>query len=159
MNRSELASRVATGLRAQGIVKKVCIPAHAFTISDDSGNSKKFKVAKDDKEVAYTAADVDAIIGALIDIIADHLKTGDEISIRGLGTFGLKYRAPRKTKLPGTSEWVNVPGRYVPKFSPGDKLKQGVRVYEAVVTNKAAHTPLPIFDDDTDDVSGGHGDA
>lgn len=159
MNRSEFVSEVVAELRSRGASRKVRIPAHSFTISDDSGNSKIFKVSKDDKDIAYTADDVDTIVSALISVIADQLKIGNELTIRGLGTFGLRYRAPRKTKIPGTTEWVDVPGRYVPRFTPGDKLKQGARVYETVITNKAAHMPLPVFEDEFDDVPEEDGDV
>lgn len=130
MVRSELVQRVGNALREKDIRKPISFQKKVFHITDDEGNTSDFVIKKTNKGVLYTNDDVNAIIGACVDVIEDALKHGEEISFRGFGTLGLHYRKPRSTKHPETGEYVDVPGRYLPKFNFGNELRMCAKVYE-----------------------------
>ena len=131
MNRMDLVRRVASVLRENDVRKPVSSPKHVFHISDDDGNSKDFVIKKRDRGVIYTADDVDAVLNACQYVIEDALKHGEQITVRGFGTIGLKYRKARATKRLGTDEWITVAARYVPHFEFGNILRKCAKVYEA----------------------------
>lgn len=130
MNKKQLVSNVAEVLRGNGVRKYVSFPKQTFRISDTEGNTKDFVVRQTDKEVLYTVEDVGVVIDACLSVAQDAIKRGEEVNLKGFGSLGLHYRAPRKTKRPGTDEWVDVKGRYVPKFTFGNSLRMAARVYE-----------------------------
>lgn len=130
MNKKQLISRVVSELHGKGISKRVSVPKQVFHISDDEGNQKDFVVRSVDKTVNFNSTDVSSIIETTLSVIEDVLKQGDEVSLHGFGTFGLHHRAPSRTKLVGTDEWVNINARYIPKFSFGNNLKLAAKLYE-----------------------------
>ena len=130
MNRKELVRRVATVMRENNIRKPVSSQKQVLHISDDDGNTSDFVIKKTDKGVLFTYDDVDAIIGACISVVEDAIKHGEHISIRGFGTLALHYRKARKTKHPDTGEAVDVPERYIPKFTYGNELRMCARIFE-----------------------------
>jgi nucleoid DNA-binding protein len=131
MNRSELARKITGVLRDNDVRKPISSPRHVFHITDDEGNSKDFVVKKKERGAIYTVDDVNAILDACQYVIEDALRHGDNISVRGFGTLGLKYRKERATKKLGTDEWVRVAARYVPRFEFGNELRKCAMVYEA----------------------------
>ena len=42
------------------------------------------------------------------------------------GTFGIKYRMPKKARNPGTGEAVYLPERFVPTFKPSKLMRSRV---------------------------------
>lgn len=153
MNRKEFVRGITSYLRNNNLRKAVSLPKQIFHISDNEGNTKDFIVRKTDKTVLYTVEDIEAIIDAFINVISDALKRGESISIRGFGTFGLKYRKPRATKKLGTNEWIDIDARYVPKFSFGNDLRMCAKLYELSLEDKSLKEPLPVFSDS--DTGGG----
>lgn len=130
MNKKELIDRVCERLKENNCRKSVAIPKRVFHISDGDGNRCNFNVKEVGKSVAYTQADIADITNAFIEIIEDSLKNGEEISVYGFGTLAPHFRAARNTKIPGTDERVEVDARYVPKFSPGNRLRLAVKLWE-----------------------------
>lgn len=145
MNRKELTRKAAEVLRKGNARKTISIPRQVFHISDDEGNQKDFVVKKADKEVLYTVDDVAVILDALIFAIKESLKIGDQVSIHGFGTFGLKYRKPRQTKQIGTEDDIVIDGRFVPKFSFGNDLRLCAKIYEMSFDDRMK---APDFEED-----------
>lgn len=135
MNRKELVRRIATEMRENNIRKLVSSKKQVFHISDDEGNTKDFIIKKSDKGVLFTVEDIEAMIDACISVIEDALKHGDHISIRGFGTLGLHYRKSRSTKHPDTGEPIEIPGRYIPKFSYGKNLRVCAKIFESYLSD------------------------
>ena len=131
MHKLELASKVCEMLRESGARKPVSIPKQQFTITDEAGNSRVFNVKRADKEVLYTMDDVKRIIDVLVDVIVDTIKHGEPISLKKIGTLHIHYRAARKTRIPGTSKWVDIPAHYVPKLEYSSALLEAARIYES----------------------------
>lgn len=74
-----------------------------------------------------TKADAERAVEAIIDGIVDGLKSGDEVSIAGLGIFEAKMRAARTGRNPRTGESIQIPAMRVPKFRAAKALKDAVK--------------------------------
>ncbi len=70
--------------------------------------------------------DVELAVRSLINIMSNSLSSGERIEIRGFGSFNLHYRPPRSGRNPRTGEPVNISGKYVPYFKPGEELRKRV---------------------------------
>lgn len=150
MNRKEFVRSVAKAMREQELRKPVSIPKQVFHISDDEGNHKDFVVQKTDKNVLYTEADIELMLDACIGVTEDALKRGDNVTIRGFGSLGLKYRQERATKNPITKDWVKVAARYIPRFSFGNDLRMCAKIYELSLAENNVDYLSPPDEDDKD---------
>lgn len=149
MNKKEFISRVGDAVRENGARKPVRVSRHTFNITDDTGNTAKFVIKEQNKDVQYTNDDAAVVIEACLAVVEDALKHGEEICIKGFGTIGLHYRAARRTKQPGTEDWYEVEARYVPKFQYGNDLRMAARVYELSQIEESERPKLaePDYDD------------
>lgn len=134
MNKQKLIERVTDVLKDNNVRKPVTAQRTVLHITDDDGNNSDFVIKKSNKGLLFTTKDVTAIVDALIAVIEDSLKHGEEISVHGFGTLGIKYRAARKTKHPDSGEPVEVGARYIPKFNFGNSLRMAAKVYEMSIT-------------------------
>lgn len=73
-----------------------------------------------DQKTAKAA--IDAVFGR----IEEALTNGRRVQLKGFGTFERKYRSARKGRNPQTGEEMDIPGKYVPRFSPSKNLKDGL---------------------------------
>ncbi len=67
-------------------------------------------------------------VEAMLDFITSTLKSGDELTLTGFGTFLAKLRKGRvgiNPKKP--TEKVNIPAAIVPRFKAGKGLKDAVK--------------------------------
>ena len=67
------------------------------------------------------------VLNALMDNIEKALKAGDKITLTGFGTFQCTERAGRTGRNPRTGKEINIPACSVPKFKPGNKLKEALK--------------------------------
>ena len=74
-----------------------------------------------------TKADAERAVEAVIDMITDTLKGGQEVSIAGLGIFEAKMRAGRTGRNPRTGETIQIKSMRVPKFRASKTLKDAVK--------------------------------
>ena len=65
-------------------------------------------------------------LDATTDTIADALKSGDQVSLVGFGTFQVKDRAARTGRNPQTGETIQIKASKVPGFKAGKALKDAV---------------------------------
>lgn len=65
-------------------------------------------------------------VDAVLDGITGAIISGDKVSLTGFGTFETTRRAARTARNPRTGEAVAVPAATVPKFRPGQALKDEV---------------------------------
>lgn len=80
-------------------------------VADDAGLSK-----------ADATRAVDAVIGA----ITKALKSDQQVSLVGFGTFAVKKRAARQGRNPRTGETIQIAASKVPGFKAGKALKDAV---------------------------------
>jgi integration host factor subunit beta len=70
-----------------------------------------------------TNRDAEAIVAEIIQSMIDSLKEGNEIEIRGFGSFRLRSRRARRGRNPKTGDSVDVPAKRVVYFKMGKDLK------------------------------------
>jgi integration host factor subunit beta len=68
--------------------------------------------------------DVEKIVNAILDTIADALARGDRVELRGFGAFSVKNRPARVGRNPRTGEQVDVGEKYVPQFKAGKEIRE-----------------------------------
>ena len=77
--------------------------------------------------IACTKADGERAVEAVIDMITDCLKRGEEVSIAGLGIFEGKTRAGRMGRNPRTGATIQIKAMKVPKFRASKTLKDAIK--------------------------------
>ena len=85
-------------------------------------------VSKVAKDKGFTKKDVEIIVNATIDGIADALANNDKVQFIGFGTFEVSERAAREGRNPKTGATMKIDAAKTPKFRPGKKLKDKVKL-------------------------------
>jgi integration host factor subunit beta len=80
------------------------------------------------------------IVEAIFDSLVRAIRGGDNIEIRGLGSFRIRERKPRVGRNPKTGAPVEVPAKRVPYFKPSKELKDLVN---AASTGEQSAPPKP----------------
>ncbi len=76
--------------------------------------------------IGLTRLETEAVVNAFIVVINESLKKGQEVEIRGLGSFRIVEREPRLARNPRTGEKIQLPKRRVPQFRPSKDLRKSV---------------------------------
>ncbi len=74
-----------------------------------------------------TKVQAEQAVETMLNSIVNTLKTGQEVSIAGLGIFSVKERAAREARNPRTGETIKVAAMKVPKFRAAKALKDAVK--------------------------------
>lgn len=149
MNKKEFVHRISTELREKNVRKHLKPRRYTFTIIDEDGTSKDFKIKKREKDLLFTEDDIMNIVDASIEVILDSLKNGDNITIHGFATLGLKYRKPRMVRHLETGEPITIEGHYVPKLTAGKNMSLCARLYD--MANSRRDTVNTSTDDGGDE--------
>ena len=76
------------------------------------------------KELSHiTKKDADRMITATFETIKKTVKTGEDVSLVGFGTWVRAKRAARTGVNPATGEKIKIPAKKVPKFRAGKAWK------------------------------------
>jgi DNA-binding protein HU-beta len=89
--------------------------------------NKSAVVAAIAAKTGQSKKDVELTVEALLDVVADALQKGEQVTFTGFGTFSAVQRAAREGINPLTKEKINIPAVVVPKFKAGKTLKDAVR--------------------------------
>jgi DNA-binding protein HU-beta len=73
-----------------------------------------------------TKLETEAIIEGFFRTVIDALKQGNNIEIRGFGSYKVKKKNERQARNPKTGEQVFVPEHYVPTFKFSKDFKEMV---------------------------------
>jgi len=65
-------------------------------------------------------------VEALVDAVTGALKSGDQVSIVGFGSFLVRQREARKGRNPKTGETIDIAASKAPAFKAGKALKDAV---------------------------------
>ena len=84
-------------------------------------------IAKVAETTELTKKDATKAVDAVLDAIADALKTGDKVQLIGFGNFEVRERAARKGRNPQTGEEIEIASSKVPAFKPGKQLKDSIK--------------------------------
>jgi DNA-binding protein HU-beta len=82
------------------------------------------KVAKDS---ALSKAVAEQVVNSVFSAIAEAMKSGNKVTLVGLGTFSTSERAAREGRNPQSGETINIPAKKVVKFKAGSKLTDSVK--------------------------------
>ena len=74
-----------------------------------------------------TKAQAEKTVDIVVDSIVDGLKSGEEVSIAGLGIFSTKMRPARQGRNPRTGESIQIQAMRIPKFRASKALKDAVK--------------------------------
>ncbi len=74
-----------------------------------------------------TKADAERAVESVIETIVKSLKSGEEVSIAGLGIFATKARPAREGRNPRTGETIRIAASRTAKFRPAKALKDAVK--------------------------------
>ena len=72
------------------------------------------------------------IVETVFGSIAESLRGGEKVELRGFGSFRLRRRAPRRGRNPRSGERVEVPSKHVAYFTAGKELKASINGESAV---------------------------
>ncbi len=82
--------------------------------------------------------DIENIVNAILDTIADALARGDRVELRGFGAFSVKTRGARTGRNPRTGETVSVSEKVIPVFKTGKEMRQRLNGAAAAQGEKQA---------------------
>ena len=88
--------------------------------------SKAELVEKIAEQTKLTKADADRAVKALINVVSSSLKSGEDVTLVGFGTFTTVDRAERPGRNPLTGKAITIKAKKVVKFKPGKTLKDQV---------------------------------
>ena len=88
--------------------------------------NKQELISKAAEKAGISRKDAEAALNALVEVVTEAMKAGDEVRLIGFGTFSAPMRAERTVRVPGTGETKTLPAQRVPKFKPGKGLKEAV---------------------------------
>lgn len=77
-----------------------------------------------DADISKAAAS--RAVDAFITAVTRQLKRGGTVTLLGFGTFAVGKRAARTGRNPRTGESVKIKAKKVPKFRPGQRLKDAL---------------------------------
>lgn len=76
------------------------------------------------EQTGMTKADTERIINTAIDTIKTRVKSSEDVTLVGFGTFTRSKRKARRGRNPRTGELIEVPASVVPRFKPGKAFKE-----------------------------------
>lgn len=74
----------------------------------------------------FSKADSTRVVEGVIAAITEALKSGDQVTIVGFGTFLVRKREARAGRNPRTGEPIQIKASNVPAFKAGKALKDAV---------------------------------
>lgn len=80
----------------------------------------------------YPAKDVAFACNSLFDLMADAMKRGERVEIRGFGVFSVRSRTEKVSKNPQDGSPVRVPAQRVPFFKMALEIKKGLLNHDDV---------------------------
>jgi DNA-binding protein HU-beta len=78
-------------------------------------------------EAAVKKSVAEKVLNSLMNNVEKALKSGDKVTLTGFGTFQCTQRASRTGRNPRTGKEIKIAACNVPKFKPGNKLKEALK--------------------------------
>ncbi len=83
-------------------------------------------VEKVANQINLTKKQTEVIVNTVFQSITDSLMEGDEVELRGFGSFRIRERSARVGRNPKSGVKVEVPAKKVPFFKAGKELRKMV---------------------------------
>jgi integration host factor subunit beta len=75
-------------------------------------------------KINLTKKETESIVSIVFQSITDSLTQGDQVELRGFGSFRIRERDVRVGRNPKSGEKVDVPAKKVPFFKTGKELRE-----------------------------------
>lgn len=82
-------------------------------------------VAEISKTTGIDKATVLTVVEQFMTAVKDSLANGEEVTLRGFGTFQIKHRAEKTGRNISKNTAVVIPAHNIPAFKPADAFKDG----------------------------------
>jgi DNA-binding protein HU-beta len=79
------------------------------------------------ESAGLSKADAGKALDATVEAVTQALKSGDEVTLVGFGSFYVSERAERSGRNPRTGETIAIAAAKQPKFRVGKSLKDAVK--------------------------------
>ena len=119
--------------KARSVPIPVIYLARETTCLDGVGFAKEEKDMKKAEFIDAVAekcsmqkSEAAAAVDAVLDSITDALKSGDQVTLVGFGTFLVRKREARQGRNPRTGDPIDIPASNMPSFKAGKALKESV---------------------------------
>ncbi len=103
-------------------------------------NNREFITALSQK-TQYKAEDTQTITRTVVNSIINALTAGEQVNVKGLGSFDVKKRMERIITNPGNGQKMLVPPKLVTSFKPANELKERMREIENKESAESADNP------------------
>ena len=80
-----------------------------------------------------TRSRAEVVVRAVFGSMVKAMRRGEEIELRGFGSFRLRRRESRTGRNPKTGGHVDVPPKRIPYFKPGSELMERINRESALV--------------------------
>jgi nucleoid DNA-binding protein len=70
---------------------------------------------------------IDTVLTRCLQGIMDALQAGDNVELRGFGSFRLRHRQARKGRNPRTGNPIQIPAKAIPLFTAGKAFQETVQ--------------------------------
>lgn len=77
-------------------------------------------------ETGKPKTDIDAILASLGSVVSATLKTGDDVTLGGVGKLSAAKREAREARNPSTGATIQVPAKTVVKFKVAKSLADAI---------------------------------
>ncbi|MCT8339096.1 HU family DNA-binding protein [Luteirhabdus pelagi] len=84
-------------------------------------------VAKISEKEGMEKADVQAVIETFMETVKDSLESGDNVYLRGFGSFIIKKRAEKTGRNISKNTTIKIPAHNIPAFKPAKVFVEGVK--------------------------------
>ena len=89
-------------------------------------------VAKISERKGLEKGDVQAVVEAFMEEVKTSLETGDNVYLRGFGSFIIKTRAEKTGRNISKNTTIKIPAHNIPAFKPAKTFAEGVKSKVAV---------------------------
>lgn len=84
-------------------------------------------VSKISDRLGLEKGDVQATVEALMDEVKSSLETGENVYLRGFGSFIIKKRAEKTGRNISKNTTIRIPAHNIPAFKPAKVFVEGVK--------------------------------
>lgn len=78
------------------------------------------------KQTVIEKAAVLTVVEKFMDVVKDSLANGDNVYLRGFGSFIVKQRAEKTARNISKNTTITIPAHKIPFFKPADTFKEAV---------------------------------
>mgnify|MGYP006204045667 CR=1 FL=1 len=104
-------------------------------------------VAKISEKLGLEKGDVQATVEAFMEEVKTSLETGDNVYLRGFGSFIIKTRAEKTGRNISKNTTIKIPAHNIPAFKPAKVFVEGVKNDKSIPfgRTKTLLISTPIF--------------